>query len=596
MKMKKEVVWDFSEIYKGHDDPKIARDMKDLLKRAEEFETTIKGNIKAPQFTSQDLSDLFRKIEDFYVDLGEIEVFCKNIYNALMTLPENKALLNKFEDFNTTITTKLAFLDLEIAKFLNDNKHIISDPALENYKHYCENVLLDYPHKLSEVEEQLIVEKDQHGIKEWSRLQGIWLNTQEYKVMVEGEEKFLSYGEANSLFTNPDRSTRISANKAIYGLLGKHQEIFTTAIRNVCGDWMKTSKRRKFTNPLHSSLIVNDVTEDTILNLMNTIENNIGVYRRYLNIKAKLLKLPKLSCADIMAPLPETPHKEYTWDEAYSLVIEAFNKFDAKFEEYAEDMFTKNHIDANPRMGKRNGAYCSTWHKGKSAFILETFTGNIGEIYTLIHELGHAIHAYLATREQTFLNVHPGYPGAECASTFGELLLTDLLLEKAETPQEKMAILAHILDDAGQAAFQVSARFWFETSLYDAIKNGKNLDGETVSKFWCAGRDKIYGESVEWFDEMIWEWTMKGHYYIPNFRYYNYPYVLAQLFVYALYRVYKTEGKEFNPKFIKLLSLGGSQSLEDLGKLVGFDITKPEFWELGIKQYEDFVNQLENLI
>ncbi|MHA1191141.1 MAG: M3 family metallopeptidase [Promethearchaeota archaeon] len=592
----KEIDWDFSEIYKGHDDPKIAQDMEVLLKKAEEFETTIKGNIKAPQFTSQDLADLFRKIEDFNTDLGEIEVFCKNIYNALMTLPENKALLNKFEDFTTTITTKLAFLDLEIAKFLDKNKHIISDPVLENYKHYCENLMLDFPHQLSEVEEQLIVEKDQHGIKEWSRLQGIWLNTREYKVMVEGKEKILSYGEANSLFTHPDRDTRISANKAIYGLLGKHQEIFTTAIRNVCGDWMKTSKRRKFTNPLHSSLIVNDVIEDTILNLMNTIENNVDVYRRYLKIKAKLLKLPKLSCADIMAPLPETPHKKYTWDEAYSLVIEAFNKFDSKFEEYAKDMFTRNHIDASPRMGKRNGAYCSTWHKGKSAFVLQTFTGNIGEIYTLIHELGHAIHAYLAIREQTFLNVHPGYPGAECASTFGELLLTDLLLEKAETPQEKMAILAHILDDAGQAAFQVSARFWFETSLYDAIKNGKNLDGETVSEFWCAGRDKIYGESVEWFDEMIWEWTMKGHYYIPNFRYYNYPYVLAQLFVYALYRVYKTEGKEFNPKFIKLLSLGGSQSLEDLGKLVGFDITKPEFWELGIKQYEDFVNQLENLI
>ncbi len=591
-----EIAWDFSEIYKGHDDPKIAQDMEVLLKKAEEFETTIKGNIKTPQFTSQDLSDLFRKIEDFYVDLGEIEVFCKNIYNALMTLPENKALLNKFEDFNTTITTKLAFLDLEIAKFLDKNKHVISDPVLENYKHYCENLMLDFPHQLSEVEEQLIIEKDQYGIKEWSRLQGIWLNTREYKVIVEGNEKILSYGEANSLFTHPDRSTRISANKAIYGLLGKHQEIFTTAIRNVCGDWMKTSKRRKFTNPLHSSLIVNDVTEDTILNLMNTIENNVGVYRRYLNIKAKLLKLPKLSCADIMAPLLETPHKKYTWDEAYSLVIEAFNKFDAKFEEYAEDMFTRNHIDSSPRMGKRSGAYCSTWHKGKSAFMLQTYTGNIGEIYTLIHELGHAIHAYLAIREQTFLNVHPGYPGAECASTFGELLLTDLLLEKAETPQEKIAILAHILDDAGQAAFQVSARFWFETSLYEAIEKGQNLDGETISKFWCAGRDKIYGESVEWFDEMIWEWAMKGHYYIPNFRYYNYPYVLAQLFVYALYRVYKTEGNEFNPKFIKLLSLGGSQSLEDLGKLVGFDITKPEFWELGIKQYEDFVNQLENLI
>ncbi|MHA1671912.1 MAG: M3 family metallopeptidase [Promethearchaeota archaeon] len=592
----KEIVWDFSEIYKGSDDPKITKDMKILLKKAEEFATTIKGNIKAPQFTSQDLADLFRKIEDFYADLGEIEVFCTNIYNALMTLPENKALLNKFEDFNTKITTKLAFFNLEVSKYLNENKHVISDPVLENYKHYCEKLLLDYPHQLSEVEEQLIVEKDQYGIKEWSRLQGVWLNTQKYKVMVEGEEKVLSYGEANSLFTHPDRNTRISANKAIYGLLGKHQEIFTTAIRNICGDWMKTSKRRKFSNPLDSSLIVNDVTKDTIKNLMKTIENNIDVYRRYLVIKAKLLKLPKLSCADIMAPLPESPHKKYAWDEAHSLVIEAFKNFDAKFEEYAEDMFNKNHIDANPRMGKRNGAYCSTWHKGMSAFVLQTFMGNLGEIYTLIHELGHAIHAYLATREQTFFNVHPGYPGAECASTFGELLLTDLLLEKAKSPQEKRAILTHILDDAGQAAFQVSARFWFETSLYDAIENGQNLDGETVSKLWCAGRNKIYGESIEWFDEMIWEWTMKGHYYIPNFRYYNYPYVLAQLFVYALYRLYKNEGKEFIPKFIQLLSSGGSQSLEQQGKLVGFDITKPEFWELGIKQYEDFVNQLENLI
>ena len=210
--------------------------------------------------------------------------------------------------------------------------------------------------------------------------------------------------------------------------------------------------------------------------------------------------------------------------------------------------------------------------------------------------MGHAVHSYLASRAQTFLNVDPGYPGAECASTFGELLMTDLLLEKAESPQEKMVILAHVLDDSGQGAFQVSARFWFETSLYEAIEKGENLDGETVSKLWCAGRDKIYGDSVEWFDEMIWEWAMKGHYYIPNFRYYNYPYVAAQLIVFALYRIYKTQGKEFIPKFIELLKSGGSISLEEQGKLVGFDITKPDFWELGIKQYEDFVNQLEELI
>ncbi len=202
----------------------------------------------------------------------------------------------------------------------------------------------------------------------------------------------------------------------------------------------------------------------------------------------------------------------------------------------------------------------------------------------------------MASAAQSYFNIHPGYTVAETASTFGELLITDLLLEKADSDEEKMAILAHVLDDAGQAAFQVSARVWFEQDLYKAIESGENLDGKTISKYWCAGRDKIYGDSVEWFDEMDWEWTMKPHYFIPNFRFYNYPYVYAQLFVYALYKTYKQEGKEFVPKFKRLLAAGGSLSPEDLGKIIGLDVTKKDFWKLGIKQYEDFVNQLEKLM
>jgi oligoendopeptidase F len=174
--------------------------------------------------------------------------------------------------------------------------------------------------------------------------------------------------------------------------------------------------------------------------------------------------------------------------------------------------------------------------------------------------------------------------------------MTDHLLTKAESSKEKIAILAHILDEAGITIFQVSARVWFEQSLYNAVEKGENLDGKTISKYWCAGRDKIYGDSVEWFDEMIWEWTMKPHYYFPNNRFYNYPYVYAQLFVYALYQIYKKEGKDFVPKFRKILSSGGSLSPKDLGKIIGLDITKPDFWQLGIKQYEEFVNELEKLI
>jgi len=593
---KEEIAWDLTEIFSSYDDPKITENMNRLSKEADAFINNYKGKINTPDFTPQKLLELFKKQEKFLADFSEIELYSNRLYSGNMTIPENEALKNRVEDFDTKISKDLAFLELEVAKYVYENAKIINDPILSNYKHQLENIKRAYPHYLSEVEEQLILEKDQYGVRAWSNLQSKWLNTRKIVVNVEGEEKEFSYGEANALLNHPDRGTRISANTSIYGLLGKDEYVFSSALRSVCGDWLNNSKRRKYDSPMHDSLIVNDTTQEIIDNLMKAIEEGAGVYCKYLNLKARILGFPKLNCADIRAPLSIAPHRTYSWDEAKKLVIQAYGRFDFEFVKDVNDMFKRNHIDASPRRGKRNGANCASWYKGTSAFILLTYTGELNEIFTLIHELGHGIHDYLAIQNQTYINIHPGYTVAETASTFGELLLTDLLLETAESNEEKMAILAHVLDDAGQAAFQVSARVWFEQDLYKAIEKGENLDGTTISKYWCAGRDKIYGDSVEWFEEMDWEWTMKPHYFIPNFRFYNYPYVYAQLFVYALYQTYKKEGKAFVPKFKKLLAAGGSVSPEELGEIVGLDITKKDFWNLGIKQYEDFVNQLEKLM
>jgi len=359
---------------------------------------------------------------------------------------------------------------------------------------------------------------------------------------------------------------------------------------------MKITKRRKYNSPMHQSLIFNDTNQTIIDSLMKVIEENVEVYQKYLGLKAKVMKLDKLTCADVRAPLEAPSLKKRTWDEAKALMLEAYGNVDDDFNEYVNDMFNRNHIDAAVRKGKRNGAYCASWYNEKTTFILQSFTGALNEVYTLAHELGHAVHGYLASNNQTFFNLHPGYTVAETASTFGELLITDLLLTKAESREEKRAILAHVLDDTGQAAFQVSGRVFFEQSLYEAIENGENLDGPTISKYWCTGRDRIYGDSVEWFDEMIYEWTMKPHYFMPNFRFYNYPYVYASLFVYALYRKYKEEGPEFILKFKKLLRAGGSLSPVELANIVGLDITKPDFWQLGINQIEEFVNEFQKTI
>jgi oligoendopeptidase F len=229
-------------------------------------------------------------------------------------------------------------------------------------------------------------------------------------------------------------------------------------------------------------------------------------------------------------------------------------------------------------------------------FVLCSFNGRLDDVYTLAHELGHATHDYYMERNQTILNLEISLLVAETASKFGELLLTDLLINKSQSENEKKTILCKALDAVGITTFQVTARAWFEQSLYDAIKRGEYLNYKTICKYWVAARNKIYGNSVEWFPEMEAEWTMKQHYYRSNFRFYNYPYVYAQMFVFALYQKYLEESDGFVPEFKKILSCGSSVSPVEIGKIAGLDITSPGFWKLGMKQYEHFIVELEKIV
>jgi len=451
-------------------------------------------------------------------------------------------------------------------------------------------------HQLSEVEEQLIIEKDQFGVNAWEELQSKWLNTRLFEVTVLGEKKTLSYGEANGLLPHPDRATRESANRAIYGVLGKDGEIFAAALRSICNDWVSVSKRRKYQSPMEASLISNDTQQNIINNLLKTIQENTNTYQHYLKIKAKLMNLPVLGNHDIVAPLPNTPALKFTFQQAQDIVTQAYSRFDTEYAKATQEIFQKRRIHATPCFGKRNGAFCACYYNGKSAFILQSFNGTLNDTFTLAHELGHATHDWYASRNQTLLNMNVASIVAETASIFGELLLTDLLLEGAKTQAEKRAVLCHVLDEAGMTTFQVTARVWFEQALYNSIENDEFLDYQTICNHWTAARDRIYGDAVTWLPEMQAEWTMKPHYFMANYRFYNYPYVYAQMFVYALYERYQQEGKTFVPKLKQALSAGSSTSPLGIAKIVGLNVEEPNFWNSGIQVLKRLVADLEKTL
>ncbi|MEM4703742.1 MAG: M3 family oligoendopeptidase [Candidatus Bathyarchaeia archaeon] len=587
----KEYCWNLSEIFPSTTDPSIQQAMDNIAKMAEALAEKYHGKIK--NLSAEELLKALQEWEAYILKRRDLSLFANLSFAANMTLPDTQQLFDKVTKLGAKLDKTLAFFELETGRLVYEKPELLKNASLANYKHALERLRRQVPHQLSEVEEKLIIEKDQFGVEAWQQLQSKWLNTRTFEVEVEGKKKILSYGEANGLLAHPDRATRESANKAIYGLLDKDGEIFCSALRNICNDWINVCERRKYESPMHASLIANDVEQPVIDNLLKVCENSKGLYHRYLRLKAKLMGLPKLGCHDIVAPLPNAPVIRFSYEMARELVVKAYSKFDEDYAFAVKDMFARNHIDASPRFGKRNGAFCAGWPSGKSAFVLQSFNGNLNDVYTLAHELGHATHDYHFEREQTILNSRIPMVVAETASIFGELLVTDLLLSEAKTDEEKKAILCRVLDGAGMVIFQVTARVWFEQSLYDAIKRGEYLDYKSVCNFWTAARDRIYGDTVDWFDVMRAEWTMKPHYFMANFRFYNYPYVYAQLFVYALYQNYLEKGAEFVPKFKKVLSAGSSLSPAEIGKIVGLEVADPRFWELGIKQYESFVKELE---
>lgn len=591
--MADQIAWDLSQLVSETNADSIVAALERLVTDAVKFKEKYQGKITG--LDAKGVLAFLDERDSLYVRHEGPVMFAQLLYSADSTDPVAKRLNDAVRKAGTRAGQEMAFSDIEFGSLLKERPELVDDPVLSEYHHYLEKVRARVPHLLSESEEKLVMAKDQNGVDAWSQLQQDWLSTRMFKMTIDGEEKDLAYGEIISYYSDPDREKRRSANSIVYSELGKDDILWSSAIRSICSDHLHMCEWRKYSRPIEPSLMDNDVEAAAIDALMSVMRKNADVYRRYLRLKAKLLGLEKLGNWDLQAPLPTAPDPKYDWSRSRRTVTAAYRSFDPQFAEWATDMYERDHLDAEPRKGKASGAFCSYWYGGKSAYVLQSFNGRRSDVYTQAHELGHAIHAYLASRAQKLSNFSAGSCIAETGSIFGELLLTDQLLKDAASEEERLAVLDTVWEEFGMAAFQVSARYHFEQSLYDSIMAGRFLDGETVAALWTKARDDVYGDAVEWLPEMKWEWTMKMHYYIPNYRFYNYPYVFAQLFVYALYKLYQEQGAAFVPKMKALLAAGSSRSPAQLAREQGFDITTEGFWQKGIDQAVVFLERMESL-
>jgi oligoendopeptidase F len=356
----------------------------------------------------------------------------------------------------------------------------------------------------------------------------------------------------------------------------------------LCRDWRSENLGlRKFKSPIAVRNLANDIPDAVVETLLGVIQKNAVVFQRYFRLKAKWLGQPKLRRFDLYAPLAKT-ESEYPYDRGVHMVLDAFREFSPKVADLAQRVFDSGHVDSEVRPGKQGGAFCASILPGLPPYVLINYNNRADNVRTLAHEMGHAIHALLAA-DHSVLTFHSALPMAETASVFSEMVLNDRLMREEKDPAVRRDLLASAIDDAYATVGRQGFFALWEKDAHAMVQQGKTAD-EMAARY-LEHLQLQFGEAVEVDESFKWEWIVVPHFYAVPF--YVYAYAFGQLLVLALYQMYKREGEAFKPKYLKILSYGGSAAPARILKEAGIDIASAKFWQGGFDVISGMVDELE---
>ncbi|MEJ7786886.1 MAG: M3 family oligoendopeptidase [Solirubrobacteraceae bacterium] len=507
-------------------------------------------------------------------------------FSADTSDPANGALLQKAEERGTTIETQLLFFELEWAAVEDARAdELIKTEGLENYRHFLAQVRIYRPHLLSEPEEKILTEKNITGRSAWSRLFSELMSAVEVDLPDQPEPVQMEV--ATSQLMRPEREARAAAAEAITQALEPGLRtrgfIFNTLLHDKAVD----DRLRNYPSWISSRNLSNEASDESVEALVKAVQDNNDIPQRWYRVKAGLLGIDRLADYDRMAPVTTTD-EEFEWDEACSLVLDAYESFSPELGDLVRQFFDERWIDAPVRPGKRGGAFCAYTVPSAHPYVLLNYTSRRRDVLTLAHELGHGVHAALARPRGPFEMGTP-LTLAETASVFGETIVFGQLLDRAPSAESRLGLLAESLEGSIATVFRQVAMNRFEHSVHTARREQGELAVEQINDLWIANQSDLVGDSVELTDNYRSWWS-----YVPHFigtPGYVYAYAYGQLLALSVYARYLEEGDPFVPRYLDMLRSGGSKSPEALGELVGIDLADPGFWDNGLqlvrRQLED---------
>lgn len=441
---------------------------------------------------------------------------------------------------------------------------------------------------MGEEEETLASELSLSGAVAWAKLQGVVSSQIKVPFEREGVVEDLPVTVIMNLRSDPDEDVRRRAYEAELEAWERVREPLAACLNGVKGSVVTLYKRRGRTDPLHETLDQARIDRETLEALLAAMRASFPMFRRYWHAKAERLGKPALPWWDLWAPVGRLDRR-YSWNEAKDFILEQFGTFSDRLEAFAGRAYERNWLDAEPRDGKRAGAFCMRVPQVQESRVLCNFDGSLDQVTTIAHELGHAYHNE-TQKDKTPLQRRTPMTLAETASIMSETIVTDAALAQAADADEELTILETFLISAAQVIVDIYSRYLFESEVFERRAQAE-LSADDFCEIMARTQKETYAEALEPGCVHSYMWTWKPHYYIPSLSFYNFPYAFGLLFGLGLYAIYQERGKDFLEDYDALLRSTGEGTAADLAGRFDIDLKEPAFWEGSLRVIEKRIDR-----
>lgn len=571
--------------------PNGAKQLENILEQIESRVTVIESY--RPHLSEatlqEDFLDLLHAIETLHELATLVGGYAYLSYAENTQDPAALSLQDRIDQILTDVENRTMFFSLWF-KSLSDEIagryiHVAGDLSF-----FLTSVRRFKPYTLSEPEEKIINLKDTNGFEALVKIYEILTNGLTFTLEVDGEVKKLTRDSLSHYYHHPSPQMRAASYQELYRVYGENKPVLAQIYSNLVRDWGSEGvELRGYASAISVRNFSNVIPDPVVDTLLETCRKNAGLFQRYFRLKARMIGMDQLRRYDIYAPIA---HSEQTieFNTAVPLVLDSFRQFSPQIARVASMVIERTHLDAEIRPGKRGGAFSYSVGPKFIPWVLINYNGRIRDVTTVAHELGHSVHSILASGH-SILTFHAPLPLAETASVFAEMLVTDRLLQEQNDPAVQRDLLMTILDDAYATVERQAYISIFEKDAHAKITKGCTSD--ELARLYMENLKEQFGDALELTDEFAWEWITIPHIYSSPF--YPYAYSFGQLLVLALYQQYLADREGFVPRYIKLLSYGGSAEPQAILTEAGLDISSPSFWQGGFDVLLSKLEQLEQI-